>query len=109
VRVLDGCSIGPGALILPGVTIGPGAVVEAGAIVMGDVPAFAVVSGAPARITSNIWDWLAQKHADIEARPWQFVAEPRLRPYPLPARESVGRVPSPDERNLPLLARSRAG
>ena len=42
--------LGMGAIVLPGVTIGDGAIVAAGAVVTGDVPAGAVVSGIPARI-----------------------------------------------------------
>ena len=38
------------ALILPGVTIGCGAVVAAGAVVVKDVPPFAIVGGNPARL-----------------------------------------------------------
>jgi acetyltransferase-like isoleucine patch superfamily enzyme len=41
--------IGVNAVILPGVTIGRGAIVGAGAVVTQDVPAFAIVSGVPAR------------------------------------------------------------
>ena len=42
--------IGSGANILPGVRIGDGAVIGAGALVTKDVPSFARVLGAPARI-----------------------------------------------------------
>lgn len=42
--------IGVGAIILPGVTIGRGAQVGAGAVVTRDVPPYAVVAGAPARV-----------------------------------------------------------
>ena len=41
--------IGTNAVILPGVTVGRGSIVGAGAVVTRDVPAFAVVAGAPAR------------------------------------------------------------
>jgi UDP-2-acetamido-3-amino-2,3-dideoxy-glucuronate N-acetyltransferase len=43
--------IGANATILPGLDIGAGARVEGGAVVTADVPAYAVVSGSPARIS----------------------------------------------------------
>lgn len=42
--------IGARATILSGVSIGDGAIVAAGAVVTKDVPAFAIVAGAPARL-----------------------------------------------------------
>ncbi len=45
-----GASIGAGAVILPGLKVGMHAMVGAGAVVTGDVPAKAIVSGNPARI-----------------------------------------------------------
>lgn len=42
--------IGDGATILSGVNIGQGAVVGAGAVVTKDVPPYAIVGGAPARV-----------------------------------------------------------
>ena len=52
----QGASIGANATILPGVSIGHGAIIGAGAIVTRDVPAHAVVIGAPARISRYIQD-----------------------------------------------------
>jgi acetyltransferase-like isoleucine patch superfamily enzyme len=49
-----GASIGGGASILPGVRIGPRAMVGAGSTVTHDVPARAIVSGNPARITGYV-------------------------------------------------------
>jgi acetyltransferase-like isoleucine patch superfamily enzyme len=49
-RVARGASIGSNATILCGITIGAGAMVGASAVVTRDVPARAVVAGAPARI-----------------------------------------------------------
>jgi len=46
----DGCNIGVNAVILSGVTVGRGAQVGAGAVVVVDVPDYAVVAGVPARI-----------------------------------------------------------
>jgi UDP-2-acetamido-3-amino-2,3-dideoxy-glucuronate N-acetyltransferase len=48
-RVLDGASIGANATIVCGATIGRLAFVAAGAVVTGDVAAFALVGGVPAR------------------------------------------------------------
>jgi acetyltransferase-like isoleucine patch superfamily enzyme len=46
----DECNIGVNAVILSGVTVGRGAQVGAGAVVVEDVPDYAVVSGVPARV-----------------------------------------------------------
>jgi len=48
--VEDDVWLGSGAVILDGVTIGQGAVVAAGSVVTKDVPPYAVVGGAPAKI-----------------------------------------------------------
>jgi len=93
IRILDGCSIGASAVILPGVTIGPASVVEPGSVVSNDVPPYTVVAGTPAKPVATIWDWLAERRSEAEAHPDQFVAEPRMRPYPVPPRESI----PPDE------------
>lgn len=52
--------VGSSSVILQGVTIGDGAVVGAGAIVTKDIPAFAVVVGAPASVVRYRWG------ADVE-------------------------------------------
>ena len=71
--------IGHGAIVNPGVRIGHGAVVAAGAIVTHDVPAYAIVTGIPAKfmrwrfepkISERIislawWDWSHDKLAGI--------------------------------------------
>ena len=47
------CWIGHGALILPGARLGPGVIVGAGAVVAGEVPAYAIVAGNPARVVRH--------------------------------------------------------
>ena len=45
--------LGAGSIVLDGVTIGPSAIVGAHAVVTQDVPAFAIVAGAPARVVRD--------------------------------------------------------
>jgi len=52
-RILNGASIGSGAVIMCGVTIGARALVGAGAVVTHDVPDDAVVAGVPARVRTR--------------------------------------------------------
>src|SRR5512135_7574 len=49
-----GAKIGANATLLPGVTVGENALVGAGAVVVGDVPAGAVVAGNPAKVIKRI-------------------------------------------------------
>jgi len=46
-------SIGSNATVMCGITIGAGALVGAGAVVTKDVPDYAIVAGAPARIVGD--------------------------------------------------------
>jgi len=75
--------IGHGAVIMPGVQIGNGAVVGSNSVVTRDVPAYAIVAGAPAKLlrwrfskpiaqaieATAWWDWphevLAERMADF--------------------------------------------
>ncbi|MFM7314564.1 MAG: gamma carbonic anhydrase family protein [Cyanobium sp.] len=50
----DGCLIGIGAIVLNGVTVGSGALVAAGSVVTRDVPAGALVMGAPAVVKRQL-------------------------------------------------------
>jgi len=54
VRIGDGAWLGQNVVICPGVTIGRNAVVGANSVVRHDVPDFAVVAGAPARLIRMI-------------------------------------------------------
>jgi len=49
-----GCSIGANATVLPGITIGEGAMVGAGAVIVRDVPDFALVYGNPAKVMGKV-------------------------------------------------------
>lgn len=55
VEIGAGSWLGAGCVILPGARLGRNVVVAAGAVVRGDVPDFAVVAGAPAKIVRR-WD-----------------------------------------------------
>jgi acetyltransferase-like isoleucine patch superfamily enzyme len=53
ITVGPGGWIGAGAVVLDGVTLGPSAIVGAHAVVTQDVPPFAIVAGAPARLVRD--------------------------------------------------------
>ena len=53
VHIDDGAWLGQNVVVCPGVHIGRGAVVGANSVVTRDVPAGAVVAGAPARVLSD--------------------------------------------------------
>jgi UDP-2-acetamido-3-amino-2,3-dideoxy-glucuronate N-acetyltransferase len=67
-----GASIGASAVVLPGVTIGARALVGAGSVVTYDVPAKAIVSGNPARITGYVD---AKRQAPVAGSPSSSIAE----------------------------------
>ena len=48
------CRVGGGSVLVPGVEVGEEAFVAAGAVVVGDVPARAVVMGVPARVVREV-------------------------------------------------------
>ncbi|WP_164928957.1 acyltransferase family protein [Gloeobacter violaceus] len=49
----DDCWIGHDVTIVAGVRIGRGSIVGAGAVVTGDIPAYAIAAGAPARVLGS--------------------------------------------------------
>ncbi len=67
VIVEDNVLIGANAVVIEGCRIGHDAVVAAGAIVVGDVPANAVVAGCPAKIIKMKDDKTAGKTALVDA------------------------------------------
>ena len=67
VIVEDGVLIGANAVVIEGVRVGEGAVVAAGAVVIQDVPPYAVVAGCPAKVIKQVDEGTAQKTALQEA------------------------------------------
>ncbi|MEW5726856.1 MAG: DapH/DapD/GlmU-related protein, partial [Pseudomonadota bacterium] len=80
VRIGNDVWIGAAAMILDGVTIGDGAVVAAGAVVTREVPPYAIVGGNPAKVIRYRfppeiveelqriawWDWPDRRIKDFE-------------------------------------------
>ena len=65
VRVLDGASIGAGAICVAPITVGRWAMVAAGSVVVRDVPDHALVVGSPARQIG----WVGRAGVRLEAHP----------------------------------------
>lgn len=76
--------IGAGCIILDGMTIGDGAIIAAGAVVTKDVPPYAIVGGVPAKIiryrfdintiTALLkWRWWELSNDEIQAMATQFM------------------------------------
>lgn len=99
VEVGSGSWLGAGCVLLPGATLGRNVVVGAGAVVRGEVPDYAVVAGAPARIVRR---WLP------ETRSW----DPPLRtpaPSPFPADVSPEQLLDVEESAEPADASQAPG
>ncbi len=64
ITVQDDVWIGHGAIILSGVTVGQGAVVAAGAVVVKDVPPYAIVGGVPAKLIRYRFDEPIRKNME---------------------------------------------
>lgn len=55
-RVLEGASIGAGAVLLPGITVGRRSMVGAGSVVTGNIEDFSIYAGNPARKIGFVGD-----------------------------------------------------
>lgn len=66
--------IGHGALVMSGVKVGTGAIVGAGAVVTRDVPDYAIVGGAPAKIIRYRFDALLRERL-LESKWWEMSDE----------------------------------
>lgn len=60
------CFIGAGAILLPGINIGPDAIVGAGAVVAKDVAPNTIAAGNPARMVSNVSEFIQRHRASWE-------------------------------------------
>lgn len=66
--------IGHGALLMSGVRVGTGAIVGAGSVVTRDVPDYAIVGGAPAKIIRYRFDELLREQL-LESKWWEMSDE----------------------------------
>jgi len=66
--------IGAGAIIKHGITVGDGAVVAAGAVVVKDVPPYAIVGGVPAKVIKYRHS-VELREALIESQWWNWTVE----------------------------------
>ncbi len=74
VVIMNDCWVGDDVTIMSGVTIGNGAVVAAGSVVVKNVPAYAIVSGNPAKVIGYRFD-KKQIEAMNLIRWWNWSAE----------------------------------
>ena len=70
IRIGNGASVGPGAVILSGVRVGAGAYVAAGAVLAENVPPHGVAAGNPAEVIRR-WDPDTQSWLDSQDPRWQ--------------------------------------
>ena len=68
IEIGDFVWIGAKVIILPGTKIGEGAIIQAGAVVHGEIPAFAIAGGNPAKVFKyrNINHFLALKEKKLK-------------------------------------------
>jgi acetyltransferase-like isoleucine patch superfamily enzyme len=66
--------IGHGALVMSGVKVGTGAIIGAGSVVTRDVPNYAIVGGAPAKIIRYRFDELLREQL-LESKWWEMSDE----------------------------------
>ena len=93
-RISEGASLGGGSVIVCGVTIGKWAMVGAGAVVTRDVPAYAIVTGCPARITGYVDKTGTRPAAPPESRAmWTRRAHVRKVPSDSDTRLSCWGIP----------------
>jgi acetyltransferase-like isoleucine patch superfamily enzyme len=74
-QVVIGCRVfvGPGAIILPGTRIGDDSIIDVRAVVSGEIPPGAFVSGNPGRIVGDVRAMAEQcRQAAADAPVWPF-------------------------------------
>jgi probable biosynthetic protein (TIGR04098 family) len=106
-QIEDDVWIGHNAIILPGCKrVGRGAVIGAGAVVMADVPRYAIMSGAPARLVR--FRFAPDVIAAIEATGWWTLDRETLR-RGLSAVPEFGSAPTVDAADLFLKTLGKPG
>ena len=73
VWIQDDCWLGTHVVVSPGVTVGKGSVIGANSVVTRDVPPYAVVAGAPARVIGRRLAWEPPARLDAtRATDWPY-------------------------------------